>query len=298
MSRSDVALLAAFVVGVVGLAAGDARACAACGCGSQAPLPLGSELPFAGRFRTAVLLTSVPTTRTDRLGSASLLAGQGALALAFSFDEHWVVDGTVPLGARVLTHDDTVEASGVGVGDVDVGVRYVLRGGGLSAGVRLAGQAPTTSVIRDRSGDAINGAVQPGPAAWGVSAQGHVAYERGPLLGVLTVAGAAPLSTSLPWQSGPGLQARAVAYLRATPVVSAVVGASALLAGDTTSAGRRLADARVSVGPEAGIVLEIALDWTVSVSAWVPASTTMLAPAPKTSVTDGARVILAVAKDW
>lgn len=297
--RSGV-VVAVFAAAVL-FAADDAAACAACGCGSQAPLPLGSELPFAGRFRTALTSTSTATARTDALGTAELLVAQAALSVAWSVDEHWVLDASLPFSGRLLRHDGVVEATGAGAGDVDVGVRYALRSGALSGGLRLGGQAPTTTVIRDDVGAAINGAVQPGAAAWGVSGQGHVALEQGPLLGVVTLAGALPLSTALSWQTPPSALTRAVGYLRASPRVSAVVGVSAVVVGDTVSAGVNLKDARVSAGPEAGVVLEPAMDWALTLSAWVPAA---MAPLSSTStsskerVSEGARVSLSLAKDW
>lgn len=303
MSLRDRRGVAVAVVAAVALfAADDAAACAACGCGSQAPLPLGSELPFAGRLRTALTSTSMATTRADALGTAELMAAQAALSVAWSIDERWVLDGSLPVSGRALRHDGDVEATGVGVGDIDVGVRYALRSGALSGGLRLGGQAPTTTVIHDDTGAPITGAVQPGAAAWGVSGQAHVALAQGPLLGVVTIAGAAPLATALSWRTPPSALTRAVAYFRASPLVSAVAGVSAVVVGDTVSAGVNLRDARVSAGPEAGVVLEPVMDWSLTLSAWVPAATAPLSTsttsATKERVAEGARVSLSLAKDW
>jgi hypothetical protein len=309
MNRGALLLLVGVLLAVAD--ARPARACAACACGSNAALPAGAELPFAGRLRTTTSLIVTSTTTTSRLGSAVVTAASLPLTLTRAIDEHVSLDVTFPLGLRLLSDGEHGGGGwGVGGGDLVVGARGVWRDRALAPRLMLGGRVgailPTTTALRRGDGALRAAALQPGGAALGPVLEASAAWFAAPETVVMTTwTGLAPLWSLLAHPEAPSLLGRAFVLrrvtdrlsLRAGALVRATApGATALdaKAPGATAPGDEAGgdEARVGVGPEVGVVVDLRTDVILAATASVPAWH------GGGDIFDGGRAELALAVDW
>ncbi len=257
------------------------RACTACACGSSASLPAGAEIPWGGRLRTGVVLTTSGTHTSDKLGRADAMGATLSGLLLWAPSSDLMLDVAVPLGARVLLHDGVGEGVGVGMGDVDVGGRVFARDrafaptwlGGLRVGARL----PTTTWLRRDDGSSRARAVQPGLGELGLSAQLQGVYAPNRTLAFVGIVdGQLPLlSLYDDVTSGALVEARAFALLRANGLVSVRGGLGArgnadARRDDDVERAKASSEARAVAFVEAGVVADLSTELQLAVTAQVP----------------------------
>jgi hypothetical protein len=287
-------LLLMVVLGVV-VDATPARACAACACGSTAALPVGTELPFAGRVRTSVSLQAATTTTTDSTGAVTVTALGLPVTAMVAVHEALTLDVTVPLGLRLRADaQHGVDGRGVGVGDVVVGARAVWRdrpfAPRLVLGARVGAMLPTTTVLRRADGAPMASALQPGTAGLAPVLELSGAWFVGDVVVVATASGLAPLWSRLDEVEAASAQARAFTLWRLDERLTLRGGLIARATGPGDSAHRD--DRRVGVGPEVGVIVDVVTDVAVAATASVPL------PVVGGAVVEGGRAELTLLVDW
>lgn len=292
MSRAALLLL---VVLLVVVETTPARACAACACGSTAALPVGTELPFAGRVRTSVSLQAATTTTTDSTGAVTVTALGLPVTAMVAVHEALTLDVTVPLGLRLRADaHHGVDGRGAGVGDVVFGARAVWRdrpfAPRLVLGARVGAMIPTTTILHRDDGDPMAAALQPGTAGLAPILELSGAWLTGDVVIVATVAGLAPLWSRLDEVEASSAQARAFTLWRVDKRLTLRGGliARATARGDSAHGD----DTRVGVGPEFGVVVDVITDVAVAATASVPL------PVVGGAVVEGGRAELTLLVDW
>jgi hypothetical protein len=288
------ALLLTVVLAVVAHST-PAVACAACACGSTAALPVGTELPFVGRVRTGVGLAAATTTTNDVTGAVTAAAITLPLTAMVAVHEALTFDVTVPLGLRLRIDDERgVDGQGAGVGDVVVGARAVWRDRAFAPrlvfGGRLAAMLPTTSIVRRADGSAMAAALQPGTASFAPVLELSGAWFAGDVVLVGTATGLLPVWSRLDALEAASTQARLFGLWRIDERLTlrgGVIG-RATASGDKTHRD----DARASVGPELGVVVDVVTDVAVAATASVPL------PLAGGAVNEGGRAEVTLLIDW
>jgi hypothetical protein len=306
-SRAAKAATALLVAGVVvsQLGAADAVACTACACGSAAALPIGSEIPWAGRVRTGVVVNSASTVNEDALGVVTAKAVDVAGVVLWAPAPAVVVDAIVPLGLRELGHDGVVEGRGVGLGDLAAGARVVWRDRAFAPSLvlssRLGGRAPSTTWLTRADGSARPRALQPGLGEATVDVQLQaVLMASSPITVALAIDAAAPLASLRDSvRSGPTVAGRGFALWRVDRRASVRGGVAVSAIGDdvkNTSAdaftdGKTNDVGRVTAFVEAGVGVDLSDDVMVAAVAAVPVSW-------MGDLRDGSRTSLSLMIDW
>ena len=284
-----------------------AKACTACACGSSAALPMGTEVPYAERLRTGVVLQTASTRETGSLGTSTALASNLVGVLLWAPWRGLMVDAALPLGGRLQWHDDALEGRSVGLGDVDVGARLLWQNRGfaptLMAGVRLGARLPTTTWLRRDDGASRPRALQPGLGEVGGALQLQGAYAPNPTTTVVaTVDGLVPLvSVYDDRHSGALVEARLLALWRFHPSASLRGGVLGRHVGDDVvtdpDAGtdNKVAvpqsTARQSLLVETGVSLDLTSSTQLALTVAIPAWQTG-------KVQDGPRITTALVFDW
>lgn len=270
-----------------------ARACAACACGSTAALPVGTELPFVGRVRTSVGLAATSTTTTDSTGAVTVGALGLPVTAMMAVHEALTLDVTVPLGLRLRADDHHgVDGQGFGVGDVVVGARAVWRDRAfaprLVLGGRLGAMLPTTSILRRTDGTPMADALQPGTASLAPLVEVSGAFFVGDVVVVATATGLVPLWSRLDEVEATSSQARLFGLWRLDERLTLRGG----VIGRATAGSAHGDVARVGVGPEVGVVVDVVTDVAVAATASVPL------PVVGGAVVEGGRAELSLLVDW
>jgi hypothetical protein len=273
--------------------AAPAAACAACACGSTAALPVGTELPFVGRVRTSVGLTAASTTTKDSTGAVTVGAIGLPVTAMVAVHEALTLDVTVPLALRLRGDAQRgVDGHGVGVGDVVVGARAVWRDRAfaphLVLGGRLGAMLPTTSILRRSDGVPMADALQPGTASLAPVLELSGAFFAGDVVVVATTTGLVPLWSRLDENEAASTQARLFALWRLNERLTLRGG----VIGRGTAGSTHGDDARVGVGPEVGVVIDVVTDVAVAAIASVPL------PVAGGAVVEGGRAELTLLVDW
>jgi hypothetical protein len=238
-------------------------------------LPLGTEVPYAGRLRTSTVLQMGSVRRNNALGVSQSTSATLMGAALWSPTRSLGIDVAVPLAARVVTHDGVREAYGVGVGDVDVGGRLFLADRTFApravAGLRLGARLPTTTWLRRPDGQSLPRGVQPGTADAAATVQLFgVALPTSTLTLTGVVDALAPLANREGEITGGFVvEGRAFAIWRAAEAVSVRGGGAATLvtASDTKSAAP---DARQAVFAEVGVSVDVDASTFVAVVVAMP----------------------------
>lgn len=168
-------LLATLVTGLEG----DALACAACGCGDPTLTAMGSEKPFAGRFRTALS----GSWRRDTMGyededEVVLTERRLDLRVAWAPAPWLFIEAGLPFLDRETRDVTLAEARTTGIGDAELRTKLFVyqdevRPTHLVA-VTPGAQLPTGELQRDSSGELLPMEAQ--PTAGVVSAMLGVSY--------------------------------------------------------------------------------------------------------------------------
>ena len=282
MTRPFGAFVVACVVALAALSSAPAQACTACACGSAASLPMGAEVPWAGRLRAGVVVNTTGTSNSTALGRADVLGASVNGVLLWAPRRGLMVDVAVPLGARLQLHDGVAEGRGVGVGDIDVGARVVAQDRAFAptwlGGLRLGARLPTTTWLRREDGQSRSRAIQPGLGELGLAAQlqGVFAPTRDITL-VALVDGLLPLMSAYDSsRSGAAVDARTFGLLRANAVVSARLGlwargtAAAHHDRVAAKAAALVDEARAAGGVEAGVVVDLSPEVQLGILSAVP----------------------------
>lgn len=204
-----------------------AAACPSCGCGVANPTRLGADIPFAGRARVGLVLTSSSLHEGDMALGASDLSVAGSFALT----DFLVVEGAVPLSARFVLEPskdgDDVDMTGraVGLGDARLGARAVVfRDRSFAPRLMVATRAqvvvPTAPQLTLRGVPVAMG-LQPGAGALAVNGSVAVLYRPiSRLLLSIDVGGQTPLWTLDGASAGTTAQLQTSAQFDVTDVVS------------------------------------------------------------------------------
>jgi len=269
------------------------RACAACACGTTAALPVGTELPFVGRVRTSVGLVWSTTSTTDSTGTVTVAAPVMPVTAMVAVHEALTLDVTVPLGLRLRADDrHGVDGQGFGVGDIVVGARAVWRDRALAPrlvlGGRLGAMLPTTSILRRADGTPMADALQPGTASLAPLVEVSGAWFVGDVVVVATASGLAPLWSRLDEVESASSQVRLFALWRLDERLTLRGG----VISRATAGSAHGDDARIGVGPEVGVVVDVVTDVAVAATASVPL------PVAGGAVVEGGRAELSLLVDW
>lgn len=173
----------------------EASACAACGCGDPTLTTLGTEQPYAGRLRAALVAQlrtdDVGTPRVDQLRLREL---RFDASLAYAPHERLFLVLSVPTLLREVEYVNLAKQSSFGLGDVELRAKgFVFRDRPLApqhlvslvAGVKL----PTAPVQKNPDGTRQPLELQPGTgsvdpllgASYAFSAQPYSVYASSQL---------------------------------------------------------------------------------------------------------------------
>ncbi len=281
-------------------------ACAACACGSTAALPVGAELPFAGRLRMALSTQAFSTTTADPLGDVTLFGGAGAVTIMAAVNDAIVVDVSVPLSLRLRRTGGTIDGRSVGLGDMGLGVRFVWAdrpfGPRLAASVRLGATLPSSTTLTDSDGQPLTIPLQPGAGALAPHLQLTGVWLPSPTVSVMgSLSGTAPLLGVRDDLGAAVVEGRVLGLVRATEQVSLRGGLLARGVSDTlatlavvddTHVTTHHGDARAAVGPEVGVTIDLDTDIALAATASLPIV------GVGDAVTDGGRAELTLLVDW
>jgi hypothetical protein len=286
--------------------AAPSSACAACACGSTAALPVGAELPFAGRWRVALSTQAFSTTTADPLGDVLLQGGSGAVTIVAAVTDAVIVDVSVPLSLRLRRTGGitggTIDGRSVGLGDAALGVRLVWTdrtfGPRFSASIRLGATLPTSLTLTGRSGTPLSTSLQPGAGALAPQLQLTGVWLPSSTVSLLaSLSGTAPLVGLRDELGAAVVEGRLLGLVRATQRVSVrggllARGVSDTMLADPADPADHDRSARAVIGPEAGITVDVDTDIAVAATASVPVV------APGGAVTEGGRAELTLLVDW
>jgi hypothetical protein len=237
-----------------------ARACASCSCGAPAPLPIGAEVPFAGRLR---LGTSLGTASVRADDGRALWRAELGLDAAWAVSERVVLEGRLPLAgvwrqaptpaladdakgpAAATAGSARVDGFAVGVGQPQLGVRLGLYRDrafmprllwDLRLGLVLPGPLPAHTA----RGALLAPELQPGRAEWAGRAGTQLTWlPRDSVAVVASLLGQGPLLAAA--AAMPALvEARGLVQWSATPAVAVRGGVGARATGAEEVAGARL----------------------------------------------------------
>ncbi|MCA9644301.1 MAG: transporter [Myxococcales bacterium] len=162
-----------------------ARACAACGCGDPTLTVMGSEKPFAGRFRTALS----GSWRRDTMGYAGedevvLTERRLDLRLAWAPAPAVFIELGLPLLDRQTRDVTLAEARTTGLGDAELRAKLFVyqddvRPSHLIA-VTPGVQFPTGKLQRDANGDLLPMEAQPTAGVFSALLGASYAYFAAP----------------------------------------------------------------------------------------------------------------------
>lgn len=166
------------------LAAPNALACSTCKCGDYTINLLGTEKPFANRFRMGV--DTLVRSESQGAGIARQDADEWRtlLGLAWSVNENLSLAAQIPWVRKEIEDGTLARTEAEGLGDIDLIARYVLYRGGTGSGRHLAGvragvRLPTTEEIED-DGEKLDIDVQPDAGSTVPSIGGWYSYFRFP----------------------------------------------------------------------------------------------------------------------
>lgn len=280
-------------------------ACAACACGSTAALPVGAELPFAGRLRLALSTQAFSTTTADPLGDVTLFGGAGVVTIMGAITNAVVVDASVPLSLRLRRTGGTIDGRSVGLGDMGLGVRFVWAdrafGPHLAASVRLGATLPSSTTLTGSDGQPLTNPLQPGAGALAPQLQLTGVWLPSPTVSVMgSLSGTGPLLGLRDDLGAAVVEGRVLALVRATEQVSLRGGLLARGVSDTLTAVTIVdshltthhGDARAAVGPEVGVTIDLDTDLALAATASLPIV------GVGDAVSDGGRAELTLLVDW
>jgi hypothetical protein len=293
-------LLAAVLAAL--LWAAPSSACAACACGSTAALPVGAELPFAGRWRVALSTQAFSTTTADPLGDVLLQGGTGAVTIVAAVTDAIVVDVSLPLSLRLRRTGGTIDGRSMGMGDMALGARLVWTdrafGPHLALSVRVGAMLPTSLTLTGGDGSPLSTSMQPGFAALAPQLQLTGVWLLSTTTSLLgSLSATAPLVGRRDTLGAAVVEARLLGLGRASERVSVRGGLVARGVSDTISAdaldgSHRDGEARAAVGPEVGVTVDIDTDVALAATASVPVV------GIGGAVTEGGRAELTLIIDW
>jgi len=285
-------------------------ACAACACGSTAALPVGAELPFAGRIRLALSTQAFSTTTADPLGDVTLFGGAAAVTVMVAVNRAIVVDGSLPLSLRLRRTDGTFDGRSAGLSDLGLGVRFVWTdrafGPHLAASVRLGLTLPSSTTVTGRDGQPLTTPLQPGAGVLAPQLQLTGVWLPSTTLSVMaSLSGTAPVLGLREDLGAAVVEGRLLTIVRATDTVSLRGGLLARGVSDTihvtddpaihddhAASAHNGSDARAAVGPEVGVTVDLGIDTALAATASLPVL------AFGGAVTDGGRAELTLLVDW
>ena len=200
-----VALVAVVAVVAVLGASAPASACETCACGDPTITALGTERPFAGRFRLALLQDWREWSEPGDAGATRIDAFTTTAAIAYAPSPWLVLGASLPIGARsVVGPDDHVFAWGTADASLDArALFYRTRRHQLA--LTLGVIVPTTKPATDDHGKLLVDDAQPGNGDLATQAGLFYAYTRPPFAVFSSLRGILATPVTLDIAPGPAL---------------------------------------------------------------------------------------------
>ncbi|HEY1076738.1 MAG TPA: hypothetical protein VGE51_08610 [Fontimonas sp.] len=185
MSSTFRSLVAPLTAALLGAGPLPALACSTCKCGDYTITLLGTEKPYAGRIRFAADTLFRSETVGSGVTEQETEERRLTLGLAYSFSENLTLTLQVPFVNKTLDSASLAAQEAEGLGDIDLGARWVLYRDGAVSGRHLAGlnaglRLPTAEQVEDGNGQRLDIDVQPDAGATVPSVGGWYGYYRFP----------------------------------------------------------------------------------------------------------------------
>lgn len=182
--RAAIAQLVAASACLASLLAPAAQACSTCKCGDYTINLLGTEKPFANRFRAGVDHYTRSETQGSGIAQRETEEWRTLLGLAWSVNENLTLAAQIPWVRKEIEDGTLARSEAEGLGDIDLIARYVLVRGGTGSGRHLAGvrasvRLPTADEI-EQDGEKLDIDVQPDAGSTAPSLGGWYSYFRFP----------------------------------------------------------------------------------------------------------------------
>jgi hypothetical protein len=147
-----------------------ALACAACACGDPTLVPMGHELPFAGRLRVGLDFR----LRSETEGEATTREQRVAASVSWSPVRRLTLALSMPVVRRRLAHERLADESATRPGDLETWARVTLLTDKNFAPIHrleLIGglKLPTGTTDASQDGVRMSDHVQPGTGSWDAS---------------------------------------------------------------------------------------------------------------------------------
>lgn len=159
-------------------------ACSTCKCGDPTITLVGSEKPFAGRFRAGLDVQLRSETEGDpAINEATTDEERYSVGMTYSVNNRLTLLASIPYVKKTRVDSTLARMEADGLGDIDLYARYNLQADnemrhlyGVMGGLRL----PTSEEVEDSAGNVLDIDVQPDAAATAITVGGYYQYFASP----------------------------------------------------------------------------------------------------------------------